>query len=512
MIDPLFPVELPPGLFRNGTVRQARGRWYDGNLVRFFSQRIGPVGGWLRLKGDDQINIAALTGKPRAALAYRSDSHGILQAFGTHQKLYAITGGSLHDITPVGFTEGIPDSANVLATGKYGAGLYGVGRYGRGPQTLAMTPADTWQLVNFGDRLVAVCTSNRKIYTWDGDPSVLPAIPAAAPTSVLGVVATPERYLFALGAQYNAAASAFVANSRSVAWAAQETTDDWDPTVPNTTAGDFELTTPGKLMCGRVTRGETLLFTDTDAHVASWIGGVFIYSFKRVGENCGIISPNAVAMPGGQAMWMGANSFYTYDGFVKTVPCDVHDHVFGDLNRQQAVKSWAVTNSAFNEVWFFYPSTGSTEVDRYVVFNYVENHWTTGALSRTTGYDAGTVPDPILVAPTGEIYEHEQTGASHDGALPFLESGPIEPGEGDRQLRVNALVPDVISTNDLQLTIYGAADATSVETVNGPYALDGHPTPARFIAKQLRLRYDALTDADWRVGILRVSGRPSSRR
>jgi hypothetical protein len=512
VLDPLTPIELPPGLFSNGTIRQARGRWFDANLVRFFGGAIGPVGGWQRLQSDAGVDLAALSGVPRAALAFRSDTHGILQVFSTPSHVHAIVAGTLNDITPAGFTPGTTDTGFVNPTGKYGAGLYGAGRFGTGSQTAARQPATTWQLDNFGNLLVGVSSSEKKLYTWDGDPLVLPTVPAGAPSSVLGVVCTPERYLFALGVARNSADTAYIANSRSVAWPDQETIDGWGAAGALLTRGDFELTTNGNLVCGRASRGETLLWTDDDLHTATWIGGVFVYQFKRVGEKCGIIAPNAVALSGGVAMWMGRNSFFVYDGFVKPIPCDVHDRVFDNMNELQAVKTWAMTKSEFNEVWFYYVSKASNEIDSYVAYNYVEGHWTTGKLIRTAGYDAGTVPSPVLLDAAGLIYEHEQTGASHSGAAIYLESGPVEPGEGDRNLLVSAIVPDVRQPGDATLTIYGAPDATSPETTHGPYTLDGHPTDARFIAKQLRLRYDATDDSDWRVGIVRLAGRPSSRR
>lgn len=509
MLNDLFPVELPPGVFKNGTKRQARGRWFDGNLVRFFERAIGPVGGWLRVLDDTGVAVTPMSGVARASIAFRSDTYGIVQAFGTHTKLYTLQSGALTDITPVGFTAGQADTASVAPNGKYGKGLYGVGRYGRGSLSASLVPATTWQLAAFGTLLAGVASSDKKLYTWAGDPAVKPTVPANAPSSVLGVVATPERFLFALGAQYNAGTGTFVANSRSVAWPSQESTTDWVPTAVNT-AGDFELATNGKLVCGRASRGETLLWTDADLHSAQYISGQLVYSFKRVGENCGIISPNAVAMPGGLAVWMGANGFFVYDGFVKPVPCDVHDHIFTRINMTQAAKVWAVTVSEFNEVWFFYPA--GNEIDSYAAFNYVENHWTVGSLARTTGYDAGAVNSPVFVAPTGEIYQHEQRNQSHGGALPYLESGPVEPGNGDRRMAVTEIVPDASAIGDVQMTFFLADDPTTAETSVVVTAPLTQPSPVRFSAKQIRLRYDTINDTDWRVGLLRLAGRPSSRR
>jgi hypothetical protein len=328
--DKLVPITMPPGLFKNGTRNQAKGRWYDANLVRFFDDTIRPVGGWRRLQSDANADFPPLAGVPRGALAYRTDTGGVVQTFGTVSKLYAIVGGVLKDITPISFVAGRSSTVFTTATGAYGSGPFGSGPYGSGSQTAQLSEADTWQLVSFGNTLAAVCTSDKKLYTWAGDPAVLPTVPAGAPSSAVGVVVTPERFLVALGAGGNA---------RLIQWPSQETTTDWVPTAQNT-AGDFQLTTNGRVLSGRASRGQTLLWTDADLHTMTYIGGPFLYKVDRVGENCGLIAPNVPIMVSGQAFWMGKNGFFTFDGFVKPIRCDVQDYVFGDFNYVQAAKCW----------------------------------------------------------------------------------------------------------------------------------------------------------------------------
>lgn len=533
--DTLAPLSLPPGLFKNGTRHQAQGRWYDANLVRFFDNTIRPVGGWRRLQSDANADFAPLDGVPRAALAWRADAAGVIQVIGTTSKLYAIQGGVMHDITPAGYVAGNVDTSYTTASGAYGIGDYGSGNYGVGSQTAALTPAATWQLTNFGNALVAVSTSDKKLYVWLDDPAVLPTVPAGAPSSVRGAVVTPERFLFVLGAQYDAGSSSFIANDRSVAWPSQETTTDWVPSALNT-AGDFEVASAGRLVCGRASRGQTLLWTDADLHAATFIGGPFVYSFSRIGENCGIASPNAVAMLDGQALWMGRNGFFRYDGFVKPIECEVQDYVFGDINTVQLEKVWAVVNAAYGEVWFYYPSASSNEIDSYVVYNYLESHWTVGKLQRTAGYDAGAVQYPVWLDAAGVLYEHERLNDRHsntprlldgsfflddtiviDGAttdvteVPYIESGPLEIGNGDTVMKIQRVIPDAQSLGDIDMRLFAAFDPTSDETIHGPFTLT-QPTDVRITARQVRVRYDEVNQVGWRIGTVRLGIRPSSRR
>lgn len=527
-----MPVNLPPGLYKNGTVHQAIGRWYDANLVRFFDNTIRPVGGWRRLQDGSAApaDFVALSGLPRAAIAYRTDAGGVVQVFATTQKLYAIVGGVMKDITPAGFVAGATDSHSPSGLGNFGNGPYGTGFYGTGSQTAALIDPDTWQLTSFGNQCLAVCTSDTKLYLWTGNPAVLPTVPAGAPATATGVVVTPERFVFALGAG---------GNERLVQWPSQETTTDWTPTAVNT-AGDFELSTSGRIICGRPTRGQTLLWTDSDLHTATYIGGTFVYRFDRVGENCGILAPAAVVSAGGRTFWMGKNGFFEFDGFVKGLSSDVQDYVFGDFNYAQAAKCWAMSISEFNEVWFFYPSSGSAEIDRYAAFNYDEQHWTVGKLARTAGYDEGAVPNPVMAGADGFIYEHElldsklaakitvlprfadNSTIANDLTLangelsrrteqPYLESGPFELGDGDRVMRVQRVLPDARVIGDLQLTMYGAFDQTSVERTYGPYSLS-QPTPIQIVARQIRFRISELVQEGWRIGTFKLGVRESSRR
>lgn len=529
MIEKLVPLKLPPGLYRNGTRYEAKGRWYDANLVRFIENTIQPVGGWRIVSDSNGDPLGALTGVPRAMHAWRSSTGDILVGIGTNSHAYAFINGVLTDITPAsGFTPGAEDSETV--SGLYGAGDYGTGLYGVGSFAETLDEAGIWQFDNFGDYLVGVLTDDGKLWVWDGDAgNDFEEAGGGAPQDNSAVVVTPERFLTVLGAG---------GNPRLVQWADRETTDDWTPDALNT-AGEQELATNGRLICGRRGRDSTLLWTDADLWSMNYVGGGLVYGFTKVGDKCGIIGPNAVATVDGRAFWMGKDSFHAFDGFAQPLPCDVRDYVFEDFNSTQAIKVFAMTFSQFGEVWWFYPSAGSTENDRYVAYNYREGHWTFGRLARTAGFDRGATPNPMLAGPTGELLEHEvlearpllwiegvalyASGEAYaDGlyyagglvavtAVPFLESGPMEIGDGDQVVRVQRLVPDEQTLGDVQASFYAAMYPTATETVRGPYTLE-NPTSVRFTARQVRVRLEEVNETSWRVGTIRLGVIPGGRR
>lgn len=507
MADTLLPLDLPPGIFRNGTDYQAKGRWHDSSLVRFFAKTIQPVGGWRVMQNDSGANFAALTGVPRGVHSWRGSNGQKYLAIGTTSKLYLITNGTLYDITPAGFTPASSaDSAYVAATGNYGAGAYGVGAYGTGSSTSVLVETNNWHLDNFGNFLVAVSTSDNKLYLWAGNPAVVAAAVAGtgAPTTATGVVVTPEGFLVALGWTDSAA------NVRGVVWPSQRTSSVWTPALTNS-AGDFELATAGRLMAAKRTRSETLLWTDTDLHVMEYIGGSLVYRFAQAGEHCGLIAPRAAVVFDTMAMWMGANAFYAYDGAVRSVPSEVSDYVFSDINMTQATKIWGTTIAEFGEAWWFYPSGSSSEIDRYVVFNWRENHWTVGKLARTAGIDAGAMEHPVFLTPAGLVIEHETVQTRTDGGTPYLRSGPVELGDGERLMSVLRLVPDEKTLGDVQATLFGQNYPTDPANTYGPYSL-ANPTSVRLAAREVALLLTEVRNTAWRVGTLRLGVKQSSRR
>ncbi len=339
-----IPLQIPPGVYKNGTDYQSKGRWNYSNLVRWFEGTIRPVGGW-RKRTETQ-----LTGMARGLLNWRDNSNNRRVAIGTHSKLYHLSEiNTLTDITPADLVSG--DASAVLKIG-YGYSTYGSFAYGvPRPDIGAYSPATTWSLDTWGEYLVGCSTKDGRLLEWQLNTSNDAAAITNAPTSCTGLVVTQERFLFALGAG---------GNPRKVQWCDQENNTVWTAAATNQ-AGDFELTTIGSLMCGKRIRGATILFTDVDVHTATYIGPPYIYSFERIGSSCGVISKQAVAATDNSCIWMSQSGFWIFDGFVKPLPSDVGDYVFTNLNTTQASKVYAVHISAYGEIWWFYPSASSNE-------------------------------------------------------------------------------------------------------------------------------------------------------
>jgi hypothetical protein len=494
----LVPLDIPAGFYRNGTDYEQSNRWRDGSLVRWRDNSLRPIGGWQERKASFSTNPL------RGMHTWETNNGNAWMAGGSHSELKVMTGaGVVTDITPTDLATGREDAA--VNTG-FGGGFYGLGYFGQPIQSnddSVPLEATTWALDNWGEYLVACHYDDGRLLEWQLDTAANAAPISNAPTSNLGLVVTEERFIFALGAG---------GNPRSVAWCDFEDNTVWTASTTNQ-AGSQELQTSGQIMQGIRTRGQTLIITDIDAFAARYSGPPYVYSFSRVGTSCGAISRKAAADVDIGVFWMGQRGFFRFDGnSVSEIPCDVHDYVFGDFNVAQQSKCWAVANGQYGEIWWFYCSEGSTEIDRYVALDYKENHWLIGNVSRTSGVPRGVFRYPLMAGHNADtdIYDHE-VGYNFDGATTFAETGPISLGSGDQIAKVTKLIPDEETQGDVDVTFKTRFYPNAAETTHGPYT-PSNPTSVRFSGRQLRMRVEGQRPTQWKVGNMRIDTIAGGRR
>lgn len=391
--------------------------------------------------------------------------------------------------------------------GGYGQGPYGelpgpeVSLYGDpiGDPELVQ-PATVWSIDTFGENLVACHADDGRIYKWDrsSDPAT---VVSAAPVNCRGLVVTETGHLMALGVD---------SDGRKVQWCDAQNEDDWSIGLPSE-GGDFPLQTGGQLMCGRRTRGGTLLLTDQDAWLAVYNGGANPFSFDQVGVGCGAVSQAAAVAAGTTLVaWMGLDSFWLFNGDVQPLPCEVSDRVFSDLNGVLISHITAYHRRQYGEIVWHYPSANAQENDRYVVWNYREGHWSTGELGRTCGTDRGALPYPLAVDSDGTIWRHE-VGFDYGVLTPWVESGPIQIGSGENVFTALDLIPDEKTLGHVAATFYGCFYPTEAESEFGPYVA-GNPTNVRFTTRHARMRLSGAEAADWRVGVMKLDIQPGGTR
>jgi hypothetical protein len=242
-----------------------------------------------------------------------------------------------------------------------------------------------------------------------------------------------------------------------IRWSDQESYLEWAPAITNQ-AGSIRLSHGSKIVTALQSRQEIVVWTDSTIYSLQYLGPPYVWGTQLLADNVSIAGPNAAALGSGVTYWMGVDKFYKYDGRVQTMRCDLRQYIYSDINLQQADQIFASTNEGFNEVWFFYCSANSTTVDRYVIYNYMEDIWMYGNMARTAWLDSGLRTYPMAATYSYNIVNHESGVDDNTGATPIaiessITSSQFDIGDGHNMAFVWRMLPD--------LTFRGSTDGTT---------------------------------------------------
>jgi hypothetical protein len=638
----LVPIPVPPGVIKPATPLQAKGRYWDSNLVRWQSNNLLPVGGWQR------INSTPLDSQIRTIFSWAMNDGLKLTLVGCNDDLYTLESSTYVNITPASYIG--PEST---LYGGYGASDYGELLYGldyasyaitsavrstnvvtittgttphgypvgmsvliagvttstfNGTFTIASVPTTTtftyaqtaadatssggtaslpvadrrpvdpfyipsfsWTIDNWGEEALAVASSDGRLLHWEygdavakqvgvatitttqdhdlhvGDSVIIAGVTNSAfdgtyvvtttattkiftyahvtadatssggtstnpavPTNNRGVIVTPERHavLFGCGGE-----------SRRVGWSNQEDYTEWNFASATTTAGFIDLDTQSKIVMAAPVREGTLFFTEEEVWLMKYIGLPYIYGFERIGFGCGLIAPKSFASFSGRCIWMSSNGFWIFDGgYVKPLPSDVGNYVLQDMDPAAGLLyTHGSENGTFNEVWFWYPSTGNSIPDQYVCYNYMEGWWGLGEMTRTAASPSGIYPYPIASDGDNYLYYHENgwtaAGVPLIGSR-YAETGSLNLANGENLMTVKQAITDSgYGYASTELTFFASTTPEAAETTAGPYTprSSGY-TDVRVTGREIRYRVEATEDAPWSVGDIRLDLTPRGKR
>ena len=312
-----------------------------------------------------------------------------------------------------------------------------------------------------------------------------------------------------------------------IRWSDQEDPFDWTPTATNT-AGSQRISSGSEIRAAQKTRQEMLVWTDTTLYSMRYIGNQsdLIFSLNMLANNVSIIGPNAVTTIGDKVFWMDRENFYVYSGRIQLVPCTVLKYVFQDINLSQGHKFFAAANKMFDEVLWFYMSSSATEIDRYVKFNFTENVWDIGSLSRTAWVDYGIHDNPRASGAVSDVnYVYiQESGDNDDGSAmtSFIESADFDIGDGEQFMLMSRLIPDIDITDNsvgssgsvdyIIKTRNFPGDSLTTNSTNNVTATT-QQSYLRARARQGVLRIESSTiDMTWTLGDLRLQIKPDGRR
>ena len=347
----------------------------------------------------------------------------------------------------------------------WGAGAWGASPWGLGASAPVILQQRDWWFDNFDNDLV-MNYRNGPIYYWiRGEENqidiklatravLLSSLPGAADVPSLAMqvmVSQNDKHLLALGCVPYGSASDADFDPLLIRWAAQDAPEFWTPgtvTVPSTgnlsSAGFIRVSRGSAIIRGLATRQTILVWTNSSLYSLQYTGTTEVFSLQEIADNISIMGPRAVISANNVTYWMGTDKFYGYAGAVETTPCTLRNHVFNNLNYNQRDQVIAGTNEGFHEIWWFYPSKNSEQVDSYVVYNYLEQVWHYGSLARTAWLDSPLRAYPQAVGYENILLDHER-GIDADG-LPmesYIQSSDFDIGDGDNFMLTRRIIPDV---------------------------------------------------------------------
>jgi hypothetical protein len=422
----------------------------------------------------------------------------------------------------------------------WGAGTWSRQGWGDAADVTVLT--DTlriWSHDNFGEDLL-LNVRDGGIYYWDASVGLgtravnLTSLAFADGTPTVAkqvLVSDRDRHIIAFGC--DSEVSPGVQDPLLIRFSDQASLTEWAATVDNT-AGELRLGSGSEIICAVETRQQILVFTDESLYSMQFLGPPFTFGINLISENTTIKGPLSTIAVEDRVFWMGQSEFYTFTGTVQRLPCSVRDHVFNDFNNSQSEKVIAALNNKHSEVWWFYPSASSDNIDKYVVFNYIENVWYYGSLGRTAWIDQGIYESPIAASLDGYLYEHE-SGFDDGSTSPasainaYVESSQMDLGDGNNFAFISRLIPDITFLNSTNSTptatmtlktrnFPGAnyvqtKDTTVEKTASVPVEQFTDQAHVRLRGRSFALRVSSdATGIGWRLGSPRIDIRQDGRR
>ena len=409
------------------------------------------------------------------------------------------------------------------------------------PATSTVSGANlsNWTHDNFGEDLL-MNIKNGGIFYWDRTTGTstraieLKDISGSsfAPTLAKQIMVSDQsRHVIAFGC--DGESSIGTQDPLIIRFSDQESLTQWQ-TLATNSAGELRISTGSEIVIAIQTKQQILVFTDVSLHGLQFLGPPFTFGLSEISRNITVASPMAVVAVNDLVFWMGSKEFYAFGGTVQRLPCTVLDYVFSDFNRDQIGKVTAGHNSSYAEVWWFYPSKNSTTNDRYVVYNYQEQAWYYGTLTRTAWVDRGINQYPIAAGTDNTLYYHEfgqDDGSTNPPSAisANIESSQLDLEQGDKFALIQKVIPDVTfkdstaNTPVLNMTV----KATNAPGINFNETSSSNVTrtatsPVEAYTDQLHIRLrgrafafkieSSTTGVMWRLGVPRLEVRPDGRR
>jgi hypothetical protein len=420
----------------------------------------------------------------------------------------AATGGGSAVLVQYELSSGLVDNTDFFG---YGVGRYGEGTYGTPRSSSITLQLRTWALWSYGAWLLA-SPAGGGLYLWD--PSITAntrAVPLyGSPTEMESFFVTPERYIVALGTD---------GDKLKIRWPDQTDPTAWTSTLTNTANEGRTIQGGDRIIAGRPVRNQVnLIWTDAACFIHQWRPDDYVFTTALIAYNAGIWGPNASTVLGDVAYWVGDGAFWKWDGAAsKLLSDDIRDWFFANVDRQQRGKVYMGTINDRDELIILYQETGQSEINRYLLYNIRDQHWTPGQVTRTAWLDKSLFDLPLATDQSGDVFWHE-TGVNGAGAAidSFLEAAPVDVSDGENNLDIFGFFPDIEGqAGDLSLFVLCRTNAADTAISSGPFAIAaaGERIDLREQGKMVGFRLESnVIDGNWRMGDCRADIQTSGAR
>ena len=427
----------------------------------------------------------------------------------------------------------------------WGAGAWASGPFGTGETSTE--EFRLWTQQNFGEDLIFGPRGGR-LYYWDASVDSPLETRAVELNTLVGASDVPTIQNAILVSDINRFVFCFGGNTLGtstqdpmlIRWSDQESAVNWTPAATNQ-AGSLRLSRGTEIVGAFQGRQEVLVWTDSSLYSLQYVGaGSGVWGAQLVGENISIASQNSVVYSNGVAYWMGKDKFYKYDGRTQPLPCDLRKHVFTDFNTEQYTQVFGGSNEAFHEVWWFYCSGSVTDIDKYIVYNYLEEIWYYGSMARSAWLDSGLRNFPLAATYNGVLVDHEngiddnETGTTAAIAS-FITSAEFDLDDGHQFMLMSRVVPDVSFEGStagapaVDMTFFGLGSSgsgynnpasesgvntgTITRSATSPVEVYTTQVHTRVRGRQMSLKIESsATGVQWQLGAPRLDMRPDGRR
>ena len=472
-----------------------------------------------------------------------------LSTIGTSVTTYNITASSAASSTATGGGAAVVAAYQLNPGPEYAVPLvgWGAGAWGSGTWGVGATSVDAlriWNQNNFGQDLI-FGPRGGGLYYWDATTSL--STRGVLVSSLSGASDVPLFQNFLLVSDISRFVLVFGTNEIGVGtldpmlirWSDQEDAVQWTPAITNQ-AGSVRLSHGSRIVTAMQSRQEIIVWSDSSIYSLQYLGPPYVWSTQLLADGISIVGPNAATIASGVTYWMGIDKFYKYDGRTQTLRCDLLQYIFSDINQAQYEQVFASTNEGFNEIWWFYCSGDSNEIDKYAVYNYGEDIWYYGEMARTAWLDSGLRNYPIAATYSYNIVNHEQgvddsIAATTQPIEAYITSSEFDIGDGHNFGFVWRVLPDITFRGSTaaspQATMYLKPLQNSGSGYNNPESVGGSNNGAitrtavipveqftgqintRVRGRQMSFKIDSTAlGVTWQLGAPRIDIRPDGRR